>query len=223
MALFGGLFKRKSGKPPELAFTEVRGVESSEDEHLLNSLLLTVRNKQPIVPAMCLIAYENLFLVRTVFERVATSIPGCSPSLENLARWLEQEHSRFTSGSIEDEANSRRYSYFHTAVVLTIAHTRAAKQPALWDSLADIWAALLPGAAALRRTLDTTSLWAPSETAFFDGVKTESDGENYCVTHMLPPELKEHKKIWDWLWRNVSPEQRGEIEKSIDETMRLIK
>ena len=71
-----------------------------KDEDLLNSLLLTVRNKQPVVPAMCLIAYENVFLVRTAFERIATSIPGCSPSLENLARWLEQQHSLFSSGSI---------------------------------------------------------------------------------------------------------------------------
>jgi len=78
---------------------------------------------------MCLIAYENVFLVRTVFERVAARIPGCSPSLENLARWLEQHHSQFTSGSIEDEANSRRYDYFHTAVVLTIAHAGAKQRP----------------------------------------------------------------------------------------------
>jgi hypothetical protein len=61
MALFGSLFKRKSKMPLELAFIDARGVESSEDQRLLNSLMLTVGNKPPIVPTMCLIAYENLF------------------------------------------------------------------------------------------------------------------------------------------------------------------
>jgi hypothetical protein len=223
MALFSGFFKRKPKEPAERVFTEQRGIESSEDEHLLNALMRTVRHRLPLVPAMCLIAYENVFLVRTVFEHVAKITPACAPSLEDLARWLEQEHARFTSGSIEDEANSRRYLYFHTAVLLTIAHARAQQRPALWDGLADIWVALLPGAAALRKTLDTTILWSPSETAFFDDVKTERDGEHYCANHMMPPELRNHPKIWDWLWRDVPAEQRAELERSIEETMRLIK
>ena len=96
---------------------------------------------------------------------------------------------------------------------------RAKEQPALWERLADVWAALLPGAAVLRRTLDTTQLWSPSETTFFDSVKTEKDGESYCVAHAMPPELRDHKKIWDWLWRDTPPELRAELEASIDETM----
>jgi len=166
---------------------------------------------------MCLIAYENVFLLKAGFERIMKGVPECTPSLENIARWLEQQRTTFTSGSFEDEANSRRYFYFHIAVLLSITHARAKERPALWDSLADVWVALLPGAAALRKTLDTTQLWSPSETDFFDNVKSEKDGENFCLTHIMPPELRDHKKISDWLWRDTPPALREEIEASIDE------
>jgi len=112
MALFDALFKRKSKIPPELAFTQTRSVESLDDDRLASGLLRIVEGKPPIVPAMCLIAYENVFLLKAIFERAMRGIPGCTPSLENIAHWLEQQRTQFTSDSIEHEANSRRYFYF---------------------------------------------------------------------------------------------------------------
>lgn len=212
-------FKTKSKPSVDFAFTQARGAESLDESALVDGLLRMIEGKPPIVPAICLIAYENVFLLKSLFERVVHGVPSCPPSLENIARWLEQQRTQFTSGSLEDETNSRRYFYFHIAVLLSIAHTRAKERPALWERLTDVWVALLPGAAALRRTLDTTQLWSPYETIFFDNVQTARDGEEYCVVHGMPSELRDHKKIWDWLWRDTPPALRAELEASIDATM----
>jgi hypothetical protein len=212
-------FKRKPKPSAEFAFTQVRSAESLDDAALVRGLLRVVEGAAPIVPAMCLIAYENVFMLKAGFERAMRNVAECPPSLENLARWLEKERTQFTSGSIEDEANSRRYFYFHIAVLLSIAHARAKERPGLWDAIAEVWVAMLPGAAALRKTLDTTQLWSASETAFFDNIKTEKEGEHYCLAHVTPSELRDHKRIIDWFWRDTPPAVRAEIEASIDDVM----
>src|SRR3981081_3212638 len=99
MALFNAFFKRKSKISPELAFTHVRSVESLDDDGLVSGLLRVVDGKPAIVPAMCLIAYENVFLVQAIFERAMQGIPRCTASLENIVRWLEQQRTQIPEGS----------------------------------------------------------------------------------------------------------------------------
>ena len=73
-------FKRKSQSSADLAFTRVRSAESLDDAALVRGLLRVVEGGPPIVPAMCLIAYENVFLLKAGFERIMKGVPECTPS-----------------------------------------------------------------------------------------------------------------------------------------------
>jgi hypothetical protein len=132
-------------------------------------------------------------------------------SLEGMAAFLDATRQKYSGTSANDEANSRRFFYLYLAALLKILHARARAKPELWDAVAAIWLQLLPGAHALRETIDRTSLWTVDEVVFFQDIKTEIDGENYCLALMAPPEIRYHQIITDWQEKDLSPEIKEEL------------
>jgi hypothetical protein len=203
--LFGTVESKVESSPAEFDFLKIPGGESLDDDRLLSSICATFEGKLPVVGALFLVAYENLFVVRTTFDRVFRDCKECPTTTENFVRYLAYERSRHTSPSINDETNNRRFFYFYVAALLKIAQSRAEERPALWNKIADIWILLLPGARALRKTLDSTQLWSRDKVEFFANVKNEEEGENYCLQHVAPPEVRNHKKIDDYSWKDTPP------------------
>jgi len=155
-----------------------------------------------------------------LFDRGFRDCKECPTTTENFVRYLAYERSRYKSSSVHDEVNSRRFFYFYVAALLNIAQSRAKERPALWDEISDIWLLLLPGARTLRKTLDSTQLWSHDEIQFFANVKTEDEGENYCLRHVAPQEVRDHKKIDNYLWKDTPQKARDQIERTIEEDMK---
>lgn len=201
------LFRRKSKPLPE----SLPGPETFTDHRLITVIRSTFEASQPVVGALFLVAYENLHIYYTAFVRAAKEEKNVSPTMEGFAKFLAGEHAKWVTSSTESEINSRRFFYLYTAAMLNIAHARARARPELWDEICAVWIALLPGARGLRKTIDTTALWKPSETEFFATIQTEQEGEHYCLSFLVPPEIRFHERIKEWLEKDLPPEVRAEL------------
>lgn len=186
------------------------GPETFSGDRLITVIRSTFEAEQPVAGALFLIAYENLPIYYTAFVRAAKEERGVSPTMEGFAKFLAGEHAKWVTSSTESEIN-RRLFYLYTAAMLNIAHARARVRPELWDEICAVWIALLPGARGLRKTIDTTVLWKPSETEFFATIQTEQEGEHYCLSFLVPPEIRYHEKINEWLEKDLPPEVRAEL------------
>lgn len=69
----------------------------------------------------------------------------------------------------------------------------------------------MPGARALRSTIDRTSIWKPTEVDFFNEVRTEDDGEKFIETILIPNEIRYHKKLMEWHERDLPQDIRDEL------------
>ena len=93
------------------------------------------------------------------------------------------------------------------------------RNPLLWDDIAGIWVTLLPGARSIRKVIDETALWTSDETDYFETVKTEQDGESYCLSVLAPAEIRYHAKISAWQEKDLPPD----VIASLRETEKLIR
>ena len=181
------------------------------DEALLDIIRRTFEIESDIVGALFLVAYENFNIYYSVFIKALETSKDYPTSLEGMAAYLDAYRGKYSGTSVNDEANARRFFYLYVAALLKIAHARAKAKPELWDGIATVWVALLPGARALRRTIDTTNLWTADETVFFQSIRTEDEGENYCLALMAPSEIRYHRKVTEWQERDLSPEVRADL------------
>jgi hypothetical protein len=181
------------------------------DDELLRIMRETFIAHDETVAALFLVAYENLPVYSNLFMQVEKVEPQYGASLRGLADFLDASKLSCSSTSLPDEVNSRRFFYMHLATQLKILEIQAKKKPELWNDIAALWVELLPGARALRRTIDCTSLWAKEETEYFQDVGTEDEGENYCVRFMMPEEVRYHTQVIDWQERDLSPETIAEL------------
>lgn len=179
----------------------------------------TFEGQPDVVGALFLVACENFPVYFSAFAEAAKESAEFSPSLEGMASFLDRERAKHSGQSVHDEAGSRRYFYLFLAALLKALHARAKQKPALWDAVAAVWVALLPRARALRRVLDSTSLWTSDEIAYFKDIRTAGDGENYCLSQLAPSEIRYHGSVKYWLERDLSPEARAELEK-MDQLLR---
>ena len=211
------LFKRK----PAPVGIDVPASEPVEfdDRTLMSMILGTFKGKPDAVGALFLVAHMNLEVFFHFFKRNATPGVGYPPTMWGFSGFLAAEGRKRTSSSFEDEASRRRFFYFYIDALLRVALERAAVRPVLWDDIADIWLALVPGARALRKTLDKTSLWTKEEAAYFDDIKTEQEGEEYWLRFLAPEEIRYHKKVFAWYEKDLSPEVLADLR----ETDKLIR
>lgn len=200
-------WKKEKPQKPEYAAE----LFSLSDKGLADLIRKTFENQNQVVAALFLIAYENFSIYFSVFSNAAKESNEFKNSLEGMAAFLDASRRKYSGTSTNDEANSRRFFYLYLVALLRILHVRANAKPELWDAVAAIWLQLLPGAHALRKTIDRTNLWTADEVAFFQDIRTEIDGENYCLSLMAPPEIRYHQIIIDWQEKDLSPEIKEEL------------
>lgn len=201
-------------KKPIPAHAVLPGAASLTDSQLVESILSVFKNESPVVGALFLVAWENVPVYYPSFQK-AMEEDGLFPAnFEGMSSFFAAEHSKHTSQSEADEISRRRFFYFYAAALLKVAHLRAKSNPELWEHIAEIWVALLPGARALRATLDRTQLWRREHTDFFDLIKTEDEGEWHVLHVIMPSNLRYHEKVVAWKERDLTPAER----KLIDET-----
>lgn len=201
-------------KKPEPAHAVLPGAASLTDSQLVQSILSVFKNQRPVVGALFLVAWENVPVYYPPFHK-AMEEEGLFPAdFEGMSSFFAAEHSKHISQSEADEISQRRFFYFYVAALLKVAHLRAKSKPELWEQIVEIWVSLLPGARALRTTLDRTHLWRKEQTDFFDLIKTEDEGEWYVLHIIMPSNLRYHEKIVAWQERDLTPEER----KLINET-----
>ena len=203
-------FRRK----PKPALATLPGAADLSDSQLVAAILSVFRNQSPIVGALFLVAWENTPVYYPSFYKAMEEEKLFPANFEGMSSFYAAEHAKRTSNSDSDEASRRIFFYFYTAALLTVAHLRAKAKPELWDEIVEVWVALLPGARALRTTLDRTQLWRKEQTEFFDSVTTEDGGEWHCLHIIMPSNLRYHQKVVDWQERDLTTEQR----KLLDET-----
>lgn len=179
---------------------------------LVKTVLRTFQGQSPIVGALFLVAWENVLVYFPSFRKAAEEEKLFPATLEGMSSFFAEGYSKHRSDSAADEVARRRFFYFYMATLLKVAQQRAKQKPDLWESIVDVWVALLPGARALRSTLDKTSLWGPEHIVFFDSIKTEDEGESYCLSMLMPSNLRYHKSVTAWLERDLSPEERKLID-----------
>ena len=137
-----------------------------------------------------------------------------SPTIEGMADFHLVEYSKRMGNSEAEEIGRRRFYYFYIAAILKTLQKRAKTDANLWNEIVKVWVALLPGARAIRTTLDKTSLWRDEHIDVFDPIQTEDEGEWHCLRIMVPKEIRYHAKIQDWLERDLTPEQRALIDET---------
>jgi hypothetical protein len=206
-------FFRKRRNPP--IEQTLLGAAELTDTALADSVLRTFRDQSPVVGALFLVAWENLPVYFPSFYKAMEEDKLFPATYEGMSSFHASEHSEHHSSSDEDEVAKRRHFYMYVACLLTVAHRRAAKSEKLWDDIADIWLALVPGARALRATLDRTVLWRKEHVDFFDHVRTEDEGERFLLRILMPSNLRSHPKLIAWEERDLTPEDRALIEESM--------
>lgn len=205
--MFGFLRKIRTKKAESHAVVST----TLSDEKLLMVIRGTFAANDDTAKALFLIAYENFPVYSALFFQAERAEPQYGASLDGFARFLEESHRKCTDASVADEAGSCRFHYLEMATLLKILELRAKESPELWDGIAALWVELLPGARALRKTVDRTRLWRAEEIEWFRGVKTESEGETYCITVLMPQEVRHHQRVVDWQERDLPPQVIAEI------------
>ena len=165
-----------------------------------------------MVGALFLVAWENVPVYYPSFHKAMEEERLFPANLEGMSSFFAAEHAKHQSQSEADEVARRRSFYFYVAALLKVAHQRAKSKPELWDEIVEIWVALLPGARALRATLDRTQLWRAEQTEFFDTIRTEDEGEWHILHIVMPSNLRYHQKVVDWQERDLTPEERRLID-----------
>lgn len=206
-----GLFKKRAvnTKPPK---TRRYPLPSQlEDSALVSFIKQVFQNENVIVASLFLIGLQNFGVYYSVFINSMKQSEEYPPTLEGMSAFILDSHAEHSSNSTHDEINTRRWFYLYVAALLTVAYSRAKQNPTLWDDIAEVWVSLMPGAQALRNTIDSTSLWKPSETDFFNEFSTEDDGEKYVESILIPNEVRFHSKLIEWQERDLPQEIRDEL------------
>jgi hypothetical protein len=201
-------------KKQETANTALPGAGSLTDTQLVQSILTVFKDQKAIVGALFLVAWENIPVYYPSFHKAMEEEKLFPTDFEGMSSFFAAEYSKHTSQSEIDEVARRRFFYFYVASLLKVAHLRAKANPDLWEQIVEVWVAILPGARALRATLDRTQLWRKEHTDFFDSIKTEDEGEWHVLHIVMPSNLRYHEKVVAWQERDLTPEQR----RLIDET-----
>lgn len=208
-----GFFKRKPPAPPVKPRRSLPLVSEMTEQQLIESIRGTFANSHVTVAALFLVAHENFTPWFSVFcNSTAGEKREYPATLDGWIEFLADSHAQFTTDSVHDEVNSRRFFYLYLSALLRLLHAKAKARPELWDAVAEIWIPLLEGGRALRATLDRTSLWKPDEIEYFAHIHNEDEGERYVESMMMPAPIRYHAKVKDWRDRDLTPEQRAELD-----------
>jgi hypothetical protein len=176
------------------------------DHELLESIRQVFHKNKPAISALFLIALENLPFRYANFRKAMLISNQYPASIDGFIESALDAHAKHQADTLEDEINSRRWFYFYVAALLTTAQDRARRKPELWDAIAEIWCQLMGDAHTLRGTIDQTVVWNPHEVITFNEIQSESDGEKFVASVLLPKEIRNHEKLKPWLQRDLQKE-----------------
>ena len=210
--MFNFLFKRKPPKVRRI-FPVINKLDNESAIALINSLL----NEHISVQSLFIVALENtdVFFHGFCFAESKESVYGST--LNGYGDFLANCALKKCGEEIEDTYTERRFFYLFLAAVFKELHNRATKNQSFYDDLAKLWMGLIPGARAIRETIDRTILWSDVETKWFSDVTNEDEGEKHLRTFMVPENLRHHNVFKEWDERDLTLEQKAEI----DEAMKI--
>ncbi len=209
-------FRRKASPPNPSSPTaaDLGRAATLGDAALIGMLRQYVQQQHARASALFLVGYQSWKQGYWLFYSAVTADKNDKhqgsdkypASLEGYVYFLADAYANCSSDTLEHEVAKRRIFYLYLATLLEIAQSRAKKNPLLWDDIADIWVMLLPGARLLRKVIDETAVWTSDETDYFESVKTEQDGESYCLSALAPVEIRYHNKISAWQEKDLPPD-----------------
>lgn len=188
------------------------------DDMLVRLIKEIIEGNNDTFCALFLIGFERWRPLYSVFISVAQRTKEWPATMDGMIEFCRSSRNMRFGTELEYEVAQRRSVYLELATWLKILHARAKNQdrPELWDAVAEIWVSLLPGARALRRTLDSTMLWEADSADWFIGVKDEDSGENFCRAFQVPEEIRYHPRFSEWDDRDLSEEDRVMMRKEFD-------
>ena len=203
------LFRKKFPAATSAFARPESATANAPNSELVRVTIAAIKDQGPIVGALFLVAYENVYPYFPSFQRAMEEDQLFAPTIEGMADFHLAEYAKRMGTSEADEVGRRRFHYFYIATLLKTLQKRAKNDESLWNDIVEIWVAVLPGARAIRSTLDKTSLWRAEHIDVFASIKNEDEGEWYCLHMLVPKEIRYHRRIQDWLERDLTPEQRA--------------
>lgn len=181
------------------------------DAVLVEVLAGFLKETEPTALAQILVALESLPGYYAVFQKTMGDSGEYALSMDGMiAFFLDVYHSRQDS-PMPDRPENRRWWFLYVAALLSVAQSRAAENPGLWESIADLWALLMPGSRALRAALDQDVLWMPTDVDAFAEVDTEDDGQGIVECRLLPSAIRQHPKLQAFRGRERGEKAVGQI------------
>ena len=143
----------------------------------------------PSARAHVLVAHRNL---RTGIEALATE-GRTRPDQLALEKFIPLAAARMTDSP--DDIDSRRWSWFLFAALLTRLEKLAATTPASAEAGADIWCAIAADAPRLKQLLPGNVIWKPLEKAEFDLDLPDDRMVEWTLAHAMPTVFAGREKI----------------------------
>ena len=218
--MFGFFKKRMKVKQARL----LPDIAQLSVEEATRVLLTTFEGQHASIGALFLVAYDNFAQYYAMFAYGnfsqyyfmlnITEQEDKGPydrSLRGFAECMADCQAEPVKDDIVAGLRDRITLYLYLAALLKMTQAKAREDSAVWDSVARVWVSLMPGARALRATIDRTSLWPKEETQIYSTLVTEDDGEQYVWSLLVPEEIRFHRLFVEWQERDLSDEIKEEI------------
>jgi hypothetical protein len=179
-------------------------ISDGTDEELISVLNDVFSENRPVISTLLLVALEEFPARYAIFQRTMLKSKQYPASMDGMIAFANDMHSKQQGDDLDSEITSRKWYFLYIAGLLTIAHERAEKNPALWRPIACIWLQLLDAAKNLRTTLHSTSIWNPDEIFFFN-ISEENDEDivTFVAGALLPAKLRFHPLLLEWKYLNL--------------------
>lgn len=137
-------------------------------------------NMDAAAHAHVLVAHRNLKAA------IATLADGRKqPDLPVLEKFIPLAATRTADSA--DDIDSRRWSWFLFAALLTRLEKLAAATPAIAETGAEIWCAIVADAPRLKRLLPGNVIWKPQEKVEFDLDLEDAELVEWALVQAMPP------------------------------------
>jgi len=153
-----------------------------------------LEHAEPGSRAMFIVAYDNLrMLVNADYS--AARKKGESPlRVEGFIRLLAEQWER----AIEDEINSRRYSWFLQAALIGRLDKLSRQDMTLQTLGAECWVLLAGSAKHLNALIRSNIVWKDEEKWAYEHLKKEDEFIRHVLTSTLPAHYTNHPLILEF-------------------------
>jgi hypothetical protein len=143
---------------------------------------------EPGSSIMCVVAYKNLTIIRSVYLDHAKKNPDAKLPTDLDSFIQDLENKKYN----DDEVTQRRVTWFYIASLIMRANSFAHESKDIENNVAQIWINLAEGCSKIHGALKHNILWSDDEKAWFTSIKTEQEGIAECLNYVMPKWLQEH-------------------------------